>query len=446
MFTDFSGIREMLQLIAGQLRGAWEPPKEHIILVGGPSNMYNGLGQYVGDEFELNAPPPSVSPADMQSFLAGSETHDRYWANFLEPVPRLFTENIAVPSPGDIVTVIVFAPPYYYRELLDWEASPWNTQLWQDSPWVQGNDPYDPFVRLIDQDVIHPVEVSTHPAVVAATMPPPPRPSTEARLNHEIMMLTTGEPATGSLGYPKRPTTANHWREILHNLPRRILYGPDHGGAPRFPSLMVKLLLATDVDQILFYIATGQWPGKHWLHPFDTYDEQDASTAYRPNWSFPFEPLHDFAATVPTPGAAAEWNVYPAVNRERVKISRFDYFGHSGEGDPGVNEIYLQYGWDNSKGDPDGIGGEIYFTTDELLDVIELAPSPPFASDAKAQLWGCSLGLSMAQELTAHIPTVVATPELTDYASILDSPGSMPAPSNGAAWTTYTADPAGGPQ
>ncbi len=437
----FSGVLSVLELIASQLQGAWQPPREHLILVGGPSNMYNGFGRFVGGEFQLNPAPASVGNADMDAFLLGSETHDRYWANFLEPIPRLFTQNIAAPAPGDIVTVLVYAPPYYYREDVDWEASPWNTQLWQDSPWVLGHDPYDPFVRHLDQNVVQPPQPPTVSGLVAPTPPPPPRPPSEARLNHEILMRATGEPKPGEAGYPKRPTTANHWREILHNLPRRILFGPTHGGAPRYPSLLVKLLLATEVDQILYYIATGQWEGRQWVHAFDTYDEQDAATVYRPNWIWPYEPLFDFVGSLPTPGAALDWNALPAVNRERVKIARLDYFGHSGEGDPGTNELYLQYGWENAKGDSEGIGGEIGITTDDLITAIEMAGSPPFAPDAVAQLWGCSLGESMAQALTAHVKTVIATPELTEYDHILPSETTMPVPANGQPWTTYTAPP-----
>lgn len=450
MPSYFNEILSVLELMASQLRGVWQPPREHLILVGAPSNMYNGFGREDADgTLRLNSMPISVSNADMAEFMSealGNMTHDWYWANFIEPVPRLFSQNIASPAPGDIITILVYAPPYYYREMLDWQASPWNIARWQDSPWVQGHDPYDPFIRLLEQGVYHPPQPPTKPNPFAPSYNPAAPPFSvvmlytddEARINHEILMRGTNEWTAGQIGYPKRPTTANHWRDILHNLPRRILYGPTLSGAPLYPSVLIKLLLATHTDQILYYIATGIWEGKHWIHPLDVYDEEDAATLYKPAWQHPYEPLFDYVATLPTPGAARDWSALPSVNRERVRINRLDYFGHSGTNDAGVNELFFQYGWENTKGDPTGVGGEVSISTPDLIDTFQLSVAHPFTADATAHLWGCSLGETMGPALKDYIKTVIASDDFTDYDHLLDSESEMPRPIEGQAWQTFT--------
>jgi hypothetical protein len=413
-------------------------PTEHIIIVGGPCNFMNGFGKVVEDPpgsgsfaFKLNKAPATLT--DVESFCSerlGNETHDKYWANFLEPVPRIFHNGLAKPKPGDVVTVLVYYPPYIKRNAVDWAASPWNALAWRNSPWVDGKNPYDWTVRAGDQNTF-PVKSTPTPKTT------PLKPSTnyatvtqsEERINHELLMRCTSEARRPGQSYEMRPASNSTWIDALHDLPRRIVYGNLLGGkTAKVEGVLVKLLMVSDKKQITDYLTTGKISATYWRHILDTYSEETMSTGDGPDL--------DSMEGAAWDGADARskslkvmpkfWKDSPSIDRTKIKVSRLDYFGHSNQA-----AFFLKYGWENQKGDANQPHAEVYITDAELDAALTPLAGKVFTPTAEAVLWGCSLGLQMAPTLRKHISKVTASEVLTSFDEVILDTTSMPKPVTG---------------
>jgi outer membrane protein OmpA-like peptidoglycan-associated protein len=408
--------------------------KEHVIIVGAPSNFYNGFGRFdASGTLVLNPAPNDLAGVrDFSHEDLGNVTHDRYWANFIEPVPRLFTRGIAKPTDGDVVTILVFWPPYAERSSRDWDVSPWNTLVWRNSPWVAGKDPYDPMVRLTQQGTLSPRSVPTTPR--ASTKPNlafVKQPASEARIDHEILMRCTTEAKRRGQTYDMRPSRADEWMDDLHDLARRIVFGPMLGGKAVLPAVLVKLLIVDDPKQILEYLAKGTFPSKdRWTHVLDTRNEEDMASVAGPSVTSRDGQWWDAAAAGKKGFKPPAWWTAPHISRKQVSVKRLDYIGHSNQ-----DALFLKYGWANKKGDPAGPVGEVLITTAEIDAALKAAPQPVFSNSAVAHLWGCSLGLGMAPTLSNHVGTIAAE-VLTDYEGLVLDPKAMPSPIGGG-WITY---------
>ncbi|MBK9196494.1 MAG: hypothetical protein IPO17_16235 [Flavobacteriales bacterium] len=264
--------------------------KEYVILVGGTSNTYNGYGKWVGagagSAFTLNPAPATLADVDDYINAAkGNETHDKYWADFLEPVSRLITNKVFQPKPNDIVTVMVYYPPYLKRQERDWKSSPWNTAKWRNSPWVAGKDPYDATVRLTEQGSIPTKQTPTTPVKSGSVSTSyATQLVSEQEVDHEILMRSTNETILGAQTYAKRPRRSTEWMDAIHDIPRLIVYGPMLGGTPKLRMVMVKVLLVSEPQQILDYMADGKVTnGRYWQHLLDTHDEDAMASAESPS-------------------------------------------------------------------------------------------------------------------------------------------------------------------
>lgn len=399
-------------------------PVEYIVVVGGPSNTFNGYYFYdpAKDEDVAQAHPKNL--AGIAEYIGGSpgkpvpSTHDLYWANFVEPAVRLFGDGIATPSPGDIVSVLVYLPAYVARDAVDWQASPWNGLLHRDSPWVRGKDPYDPTVRLHDQGKVAPPQPKT--PISNKKDKPKPKPKgadPEHVLDHDILMRTTS-PNEIAKGVIKRPQRGEHYLDLIHDIPRKIVFGPKLGGTPRLPQVLVKLLLLRTPDELFAYLSKGDWSGEHWRHILDKHDEDDMGGPPLSDCGF------DFAATRPPSWAEAEWQKLPKVDRKTVKIKRFDYFGHSdGEG------FYLKYGLTNDKGEVPQ--SEVTVDNPEWKSKLK---RDVLTHDAVAQLWGCFQGSGTAEVFAKTFKEVVACADAVLYTNVIEG---MPKPDSGSSWTTF---------
>lgn len=405
-------------------------PREFIVLVGGPSNTFNGYTEIDASGNDVARPKP-VTLNDLKKYLPPPPsqpnptlvgTHDLYWANFLDPVHRLFRLGIASPLPGDIVTVMVFASAYKERSEEDFDASPHNP-INRNSPWVLNKFPYDPTVRADEQGQIKP------PIKNPPNRKPSPslsKPVSDRRIDHEILMRTTDE--FSPLGHVvRRPTRASHWLDIVHDLPRRCVleqavidFSP-----PRMTRVLVKMLLMQDKAELFQYLSTGKWVGAHAKHLLDTVDEDDLAQG---GIDLDAGKNFDFHAAGKVPPQAAKfWNQLPSVDRKHVKIQRLDYIGHSTK-----DFILLQYGQKNDKGQvPEG---EVFFDADELKSqAFGAGPKPHFAADAECQLWGCNLGQGSGcfAEKLSDLVTVSAFNSESTFEHIVDSDDAMPLVDNG---------------
>ena len=445
-------------------------PKEYVVLVGGPSDMYSG---WFYGRYKPQRPPVDVkdiaryiNEADDPRYGA-PETHDLYWANFLQPVPRLFSQGYAEPSPGDIVTVMVYAPPFEVRQALDWEASDHNPYWEGRSPWVPRKTPPKKAPASSGDDWatsgLNPLrlgpeweafirEQKGRPKPEPRVQPKPkPAPFTEERINHEIMMRKVSDTEKDRRrGIFKRPLYECHWMDILSFFPKAVRGGSMYyalpAGAPDpCPALlgtMVKVLLVYDMKEIFEYLTTGKWEGMQRCTFLDSpplsteedqraYDEFWASHALDGNW----DALGDLSpfkgVTGPKMDALrALWDQCPAVDRSKIKIAQLNYFGHAnGDG------LFLAYGTENAKGEePEG---EVILSTDDLMSAIR--GKKLFTKSASASLWGCSLGDRFAPVLSEEIPVVWATESLTTYDYILSGDDAMPEPSDGSDFKFYQA-------
>ncbi|MCA9311058.1 MAG: hypothetical protein KDA21_07620, partial [Phycisphaerales bacterium] len=167
-------------------------PREYIVIVGAPTNFFNGYYTFVGLQealrrgeppdgswdFQVAGPDPRTRreidwyldftpkalpiAADApdhvwkqhgwsrqardelkkrswrpeQTMSWPSSTHDLYWGNFIDPAMRLyqfeapFTPPLTRPrpQPGDILTYLVYHPGYLLRDTIDFDASPHNME------------------------------------------------------------------------------------------------------------------------------------------------------------------------------------------------------------------------------------------------------------------------------------------------------------------------------
>jgi hypothetical protein len=380
-----------------------------------------------------------IGPQDGEPNPLQVATHDRYWGNFIEPVHRLFKNGIATPSPGDVVTVMVYLPPYKARSASDWDASPHNPKWFKVSPWVPDR-PYNPSARK-DEQGKHGRDRPTLPGARPKPKPGPPPEVSEDRLDHEILMLTTD---ANDGPYFRRPGREDHYLDIIHDLPRRCVFGRqdilDPDLEPLMKDVLVKLLIVRDEEDLLDYLATGTWSGDKAIHLLDAKSEDEVKRAgitLETTWDF-------YARGKPPPRFLPLWEQLPSIDRRHVKIHRLDYIGHSGE-----EGWFLQYGILNQKGEIPG--GEVIVTAADLIGALANGPKPHFTHDAVSQLWGCHLGFEeqpgnasapepcMARTLTEVIPKVIAADTLTDFTHIIDGTDStMPTPIEGGTFQVFT--------
>lgn len=407
-------------------------PVEYLIVVGGPCNTFNCytfVDPVSGDE--KGRPKPNTLDDLVKNYLPPKVgqpnplfigTHDIYWANFIDPIHRLFTQGHASPRPGDLVTVALFLPPYLARADNDWDASPHNALLHRNSPWVRGKDPYDPLVRSSEQASQKSPQKPTFP--IRNPAPPNPNPVvSQARIDHEILMRTTSANTT----IIKRPTRPNRYIDIIHDIPRRCVLGSQTLtlGPPFLKNVLVKIIFIRDVAELVGYMAHGLWAGERATHLLDTRSEEDQGDTP----SIEQGATYDFhAAGGPPAQAHPFWRSVPVVDRQHVKIQELHYVGHS------APEFWLlQYGTRNDKGEVPV--GEVVLNAKDLLDnTFTFGPKPHFTKDAMCKMWGCFTGepRGMAEQMSALIPTVIACPDATSFEFVADETDrAMPVPSSG---------------
>ena len=413
------------------------------MLVGAPSISFNGYFY-----FELAPPgdvpepaPSSTADAEILRYILGDEarrsefhpqrttTHDLYWGNFIYSAVKLIETGLARPERGDILTIMIYVPGYAHRALVDWEASPYNTELHGRTTWVGGQVPYDRRRLAELQGRWRPFYRPERPDPGPATPGPPSR--SEPDINHEILTRTTTDTDPDG-GFHKRPRSYNDYESAISDIPRRLVLGSRFGTyppvtrhVPLMPEVQVKLLLMSNPSEFIDYVKLGRWrAGPRWLHLMDITEERDMGQLRRMSecsWS-------SYALTK-RGRRYRDWESEPSVDRTRVKIKRLDYFGHSGnwrapDGQP-EDAIFLQYGCTNGKGQ--------LSRSEQVLGTHELGSNLSrqlFARDSFAQLWGCSLGRFMAPMLVNYIDVVVACPSLTTYNFILNDGVKMPEPAN----------------
>lgn len=413
-------------------------PEEYVVLVGSPTNTFNGYEYFDVKTNDNAAMPHPKNLKGIQTYIKGypgypASTHDLYWANFLDPATRLYSQGIVQPREGDIVTVVVYLKGYLWRQAVDWNASPYNSLLHRNSPYVQGNPNFDPYAQRRGPR-LRPQAPAPRGAFESAAPPKVYKVNAEEAeevINHHILMQTTSENTADAI---KRPRNGHDYEDYIHDIPRKIIYGPLLGGAPRLPNVLVRLLLINDAPTLANYMATGAFSGEHWIHMMDKHSEEDMSSGARIDDEDSF---YDQALAVSDKKWAIRWAKLfrthvktPGINRKKIKIKRFDYVGHSAD-----NGLYMIYGWGNQKGErPDGDKFTQYWYTG---DGFPARGSKAFTRDATAWLWGCSLGKEYAPYLTDHFKKVVAAEIETDFTHILDSPGAMPKPIEGQSWKTY---------
>jgi hypothetical protein len=177
-------------------------------------------------------------------------------------------------------------------------------------------------------------------------------------------------------------------------------------------NVLVKLLIVRDVSQFFLYLDTGEWTGARWPHITEFLNAPD-------RWSLT-DQMGYLSEARPGNVHFGDWQQTPSVDRTRVKIKRFDYFGHSGQDQE--NALFLQYGWTNKKGEL--AAGE------DVINVSELQPHLSRANLAPgsfAKLWGCHATATMAPMLATFFDTVEACSEFVDYTGILVG-DQMPVP------------------
>jgi hypothetical protein len=411
-------------------------PREFIVVVGGPSNTFNG---YLGFDAAGNAilPKKPRTLDDLKTYLppppgqpnpTGIATHDLYWGNFVDPVHRIFSLGIAKPEPGDMVTVAIMLKLYQKRNLTDWDASPHNPNN-RFSPWVRGKSPYDPSVLLGLQGTNKPAQ---RPTLQRKGPPPGAQPVSDTRIDHEILMRTTDE-GTGLI--VKRPARPTHYIDLIHDIPRRCVTGNMLLDDKKIvlPRVLVKIIFIREFGELLGYLATGNWIGDRAKHLLDTVDEEDMANA-----GINEDTTFDFHVRGSAPQFALKfWKDVPRVRRKHVKIHRLDYIGHSDK-----DAWFLSYGTKNDKGvEPvSEIVADSFTLTDETF---AFGDKPHFTPDAVCQMWGCNLGQpgGMAEGVSKLIPEVVASNIETTFEQIADSDTALPEPMAGGQFVTFRKPP-----
>jgi hypothetical protein len=429
--------------------------REHVVIVGGPSNTFNGYGHWHRSQtYHGESPPVDTSPANITKFLRGdpahvvagdpilepTSTHDYYWANFLYAAVKLVelrgrVPEAITPAMGDLLTFLVWLPSYHGamvagqrvdRSLVDWEASPYNSALHQGSAYVNAK-PYNPGFRASDQNTAPPPPQTPSTRTRTSTTPPVYG-TTEPAINHEILMRTTGEvdgagKALPDGGYPKRMHDPDSYVDALTDLPTRLCYGSKWGQMPPVldvPPLLgvyVKVLFVRSVDTIFDYLNTGTWTGDRRLAMTELVDEDHMHRGVIDDCTWAGQAFSRKGMTTPL------WDTAPSVTRSKCKIRRLDYVGHSAP-----EAIFLEYGIDNSKGvEP---AASVLITGDDFA--AKLDPKA-LASNVKVFLWGCFLGGSFAGKfgpLVTSPQSIRACVGRTMFDHILDSEKTLPTPSD----------------
>jgi len=410
-----------------------DPAQEYLILIGAPSNTFNGY--YFTNDAGNDQPEPApadTSGAQIRRYIQGdgshpAVTHDLYWADFLYSAVKLVENGIVRPQPGDILTFMLYWPGYVLRNTVDWDASPYNDVLHHNSCLFAGKYPYDATVRASEQGKMAP---PPHAPIPSRRAPAPPTYSPlEADINHEILMRTTNEDVP--LGAYEKRARFQSYHGHIHDIPKRIVLGSAWGSIGNVPPLkrvLVKLLLLTTPDDLYNYLHDGTWLGDRWFHPLDLPDPDQEGVELPPNsgtWDVHAMPLNFHPK---------DWNQTPSVDRTRVKIKRFDYFGHaSGAADETTDAFFLQYGWSQGKGSTVPVA-EVLVSSDDLHAHL---PSSLFTKKALVKLWGCNLGWHMAP-MFQDFADVEACEGWTSYDNILSTPDAMPEPADSTApWVQY---------
>lgn len=230
--------------------------------------------------------------------------------------------------------------------------------------------------------------------------------------NAEIMARSYG-PNEGGI---ERRNTGRTCERYLHSLVTST-NGLVIAGSKN--DVMFKILFATNKEAIGAYCKSGAW---------------DGSEAYLSNSQGGY--LVDRTKAQGWPYWNKHWDKSPKVDRSKVKIARFDYFGHANR-----KSLGLEYGTINDKGEVPGFDLSVGF--EELEKWFTGATSP----DALAAFWGCNLGdddeddnrdgtiaedeKSIGQWLAkkAVFEETFAVDDLTDFENTTNA-GALPAPSS----------------
>lgn len=484
-----------------------DPPQEYVIIVGGPSNPYNGYyyesGALPGTTDLTPSPPPVDSTAKaVMAYTRGTlsgvvpHMHDRYWANFIYSAVKLVETGQIRPRAGDILTLMVYLPGYWLRDRKDWRASPYNPKH-QHSAWVQGHYPFDP--HAAPPDPTPSIRRKPDVATRADVLPPrslAPYPRDWAAVDLAIFMLEINDMKTGpgvpqpfhpempDGGFPRLIQYPGEHMNLVLNVPARLALGSRYFGGvlpdgvrdnipPTLRDVEIKMLfLDDDLTKLYQYLTTGTWVGPRWLN-FLIEPGTEISGTPQPL----FFPTYGPAPSVNTgqfsrrlisismtedpqsPGTVrlgATWTAYippifteknavtnASVDRTRVKIKRFDYFGHSGGRRALEDAFYLRWGWANAKGEVPW--AEVYVPLTDLKEQLSQAATPIFSDDSFVKLWGCKLANQLLEDSMAHMLSGFASKtmgadDLVDYSSVINpqEPDAMPGPTQGPSrWLSF---------
>ena len=436
--------------------------REHVIIVGGPSNTFNGYGHWhqaatSGGEpvYHAEPRPADTSPANIKKYLQGdpahtaagapllepTSTHDYYWANFLYAAVKLVelrgrVPEAITPAKGDLLTFMVWLPAYegqvvngqpVSREYVDWKASPYNQSLHGGSAYVNAK-PYNPLFRLPAQNTNPPAPQRPPARPAPATTTPPVYASTEPDIDHEILMRTTAEvdPSGKPMpdgGFPKRIHDPTAYVDALTDLPTRICYGSRFGqfapvlDVPPLLGVYVKVLFVRDVADLFEYLNKGTWTGDRRLALTDLYDEDHMLRGDIKDCTWAGQGFSKKDMKTPL------WDTAPSVERSKCKIRRLDYVGHSAPDD-----LFLEYGIVNSKGEEPG--ASVLISGNDLAAKLD---KKALASNIRIYLWGCFLGGELAPKLVPLVqdPTSIrACIGRTMFDGILGTEKNLPTPSD----------------
>ncbi len=502
------------------------PPREHIAIIGGPCNSFNAWWSYVDlqpeysdgsddgfwsaqpaprtmreIDYYLQTAPTAVPVTDAKDPAAwrkagwsadgirklqerswdsaeiegeGPETHDLYWANFVDPAVRLYSKSSPLKAPlrrpnvrrGDIVTFMIYAPAYELRQQVDYSASPYNP-VHRNKFGIKGNPEYDPSISRGPK----PKHPPSTPATVTnqdrqrmaqeqvdrkkARQEYQDRPLSEQDIDHYILMRTTNGNGGNVI---KRPPNGYCYFDYLEGIIHRALAADD---------VMTKILFFSEPQQVVHYLGDGSWTGEPKVSVVNESDLDEEASAeeqrrydenkrkleefYNVDTDTRYG-LHNFKFTPPVPqkedarGRPLDWKLYwsrhwngaPRVDREKIKIARLDYFGHSSS-----DELMLQWGWDNNKGETPDL--DVNPVTDTEIDLTygdfeAVLSNGQLTGDAYACLWGCSAGKELAPNLAKLFRGgVVATTTYTTFENIVKSEANMPEPVDGVEWNHYKA-------